>query len=59
MDAALGGGITKFVMSLLYRGHPHFVVFGQDKRLPYSLLLQKAEPIYYFDDYVRLRVSDF
>ncbi len=37
----------------------HFVVFGQDKRLPYSLLLAKEEPIYNYDDYVRVRVSDF
>ncbi len=38
---------------------PHFVMFGQDKRLPYSLLLTKEEPIYNYDDYVRVRVSDF
>ncbi len=37
----------------------HFVVFGQDKRLPYSFLLAKEEPIYNYDDYVRVRVSDF
>ncbi len=37
----------------------HFVVFGQDKRLPYSLLLAKEEPIYNYDDYVRVLVSNF
>ncbi len=37
----------------------HFVVFGQDKRLPYASLLAKEEPIYNYDDYVRVRVSDF
>ncbi len=35
------------------------MVFGQDKRLPYSLLLTKEEPIYNYYDYVRVRVSDF
>ncbi len=38
---------------------PHFVVFGKDKRLPYSLLLTKEEPIYSYDDYVRAQVSYF
>ncbi len=36
------------------RDTPHFVVFGQDKRLPYP-----EEPIYNYDNYVSVRVSDF
>ncbi len=38
---------------------PHFVVFGQDKRLPYPLLLAKEESIYNYDDYIRDQMSDF
>ncbi len=38
---------------------PHYVVFGQDQRLPYSFLLKEEEPIYNFDDYVRVRGTDF
>ena len=38
---------------------PHFVVYGQDHRLPYSVLLKKEDPIYNFDDYVRVRSTDF
>ncbi len=38
---------------------PHFVVFGQDHRLPFSVLLEKEDPVYNFDDYVRLRTTDF
>ncbi len=38
---------------------PHFVVFGQDHRLPYTFLLKDDEPIYNFDDYVRVRGTDF
>ncbi len=53
--------VTSINSSLQYppRGHPHFVVFGQDKRLLYSLLLHKAKPIYSFADYVIFRVADF
>ncbi len=38
---------------------PHFVVYGQDHRLPYSVLLKKEDPVYNFDDYVRLRSTNF
>ncbi len=38
---------------------PHFIIFGQDKRLPYSILLKKEDPLYNFDDYVRVRTRDF
>ncbi len=34
---------------------PHFIVFGQDKKLPYSVLLKEKDPVYNFDDHVRLR----
>ncbi len=38
---------------------PHFVVFGKDKHLPYSVLIQKGEPVYNFDGYVRVRAAVF
>lgn len=57
MDAP-GGGVSKFFTTLFYSRHRLFLVFGQDRTLPYSLLLQKAEPIYNSIDYVRLRVAD-
>ncbi len=38
---------------------PHYIIFGQDKKLPNSILLQKEEPLYNFDDYVRVRTRDF
>ncbi len=38
---------------------PHYVVFGQDQRLPYSTLLKEEEPIYNFDGYVRVRGTYF
>ncbi len=38
---------------------PYYVVYGQDFRLPYSFLLKEEDPIYNFDDYVRLRGTDF
>ncbi len=37
---------------------PHYIVFGQDHKLPYSFLLKEEEPIYNFDDYVRVRGTD-
>lgn len=37
----------------------HCIVFDQDRRLPYSVLLQKDYPVYNFDDYVRLGISYF
>ncbi len=38
---------------------PQYIVFGQDHRLPYTFLLKEEEPIYNFDDYVRVRGTDF
>ncbi len=37
----------------------HFIVYGQDKVLPYSILLKSEQPLYNFDDYVRVRTRDF
>ncbi len=38
---------------------PHHVIFGQDKKLTLSVLLQKEEPIYKFDDWVCLKITVF
>ncbi len=38
---------------------PHFVAFGVDKNLPYNILIQKEDPVYNFDDTVKLRTRDF
>ncbi len=38
---------------------PHFVVFGKDLRVPSSVFLTREDPVYNFDDYVRLRSVDF
>ncbi len=38
---------------------PHFVVWGQDKRLPYIVLLKKEDPLYNLDNDCRLRMTDF
>ncbi len=38
---------------------PHYVVYGQDFRLLYSLLLKEEDPVYNFDDYVRIRGRGF
>ncbi len=38
---------------------PHFIVYGQDKVLPCSILLKNEETLYNFDDYVRVRTRDF
>ncbi len=38
---------------------PHSVILGQDFRLLYSFLLKEENPVYNFDDYVRVRGTDF
>ncbi len=38
---------------------PHYIVFGQDHRLPYTFLLKDEEPICNFTDYVRVRGTNF
>lgn len=36
---------------------PHFVLFGEDKRLPYTLLLQRPSPVYNADDYAKVHLA--
>ena len=36
---------------------PHFVIYGDDKRLPYDLLLEKPGPVYNVNDYVKVHLS--
>lgn len=36
---------------------PNFIVFGQDKRLSSSILIQKEESVYSYDNYIRVRIS--
>ncbi len=38
---------------------PHYILFNQNKNLPYNILLKKEDPFYNFDDTVRLRTRDF
>ena len=38
---------------------PFFVIYGMDKRLPYSLLQSEPAPLYNHDDYVKVQVSNF
>ncbi len=38
---------------------PHFILFCQDRNLPYNILFKKEDPFYNFDDTVRLRTLDF
>ncbi len=52
--ASLNTSLHKFIGDT-----PHFVVFGQDHRLPFNFLLKEEDPIYNFDDYVRVRSTDF
>ena len=38
---------------------PHYIIFGVDKVLPYSLLESKSSPIYNYDDYILTRINKF
>lgn len=38
---------------------PHYIIFGQDNRLPSSVLLLMEEHVNNFDDWVRPRILDF
>ena len=38
---------------------PYFVLYGEDKRLPYQFLHDSPRPLYNFDDYVKCRLRDF
>ncbi len=58
MDAT-GNGFLNSSIHKSIGETPHYIVFGQDHRLPYSVLLKEEDPIYNFDDYVRVRGTDF
>ena len=36
---------------------PHFVVFGEDKRLPFHLLTDRPSPVYNVDDYAKVHLA--
>ena len=38
---------------------PHFIIFGTDKRLPYSVLSVPSKPVYNLDDFAKTRLHDF
>ncbi|KAK4326756.1 hypothetical protein Pmani_002773 [Petrolisthes manimaculis] len=38
---------------------PHYILFAQDKRLPYELLAKKPNPVYNMDDFVKSNVHTF
>ncbi|KAK4321769.1 hypothetical protein Pmani_007398 [Petrolisthes manimaculis] len=38
---------------------PHYILFAQDKRLPYELLAKKPNPVYNMDDFVKTNVHTF
>ncbi len=38
---------------------PHYIIFGDDKSLPYELLKAEPQPIYSYDDYVATKIHKF
>ena len=38
---------------------PHYIIFGEDKTLPYELLNSNPRPVYNEDDYIKNRVNQF
>ena len=38
---------------------PHYVLFGEDKILPYQLLRGKSQPVNNVNDYCKVRTKDF
>ena len=38
---------------------PHFIVYGQELRLPYDILTTKARPVYNMDDYTKWHMKLF
>ena len=38
---------------------PHYVLFGEDKSLPYQLLRDDPQPVYNAEDYCKVRTKDF
>ncbi len=38
---------------------PHYIVFGEDKSLPYSLLESEPRQVYNYDDFILTRINKF
>ena len=38
---------------------PHYIIFGEDKTLPYDLLTSEPKTVYNADDYINVRVQKF
>jgi len=38
---------------------PHYIIFGEDKLLPYDLLTSEPKPIYNYDDFIATRIHKF
>ncbi len=38
---------------------PHYIIFGEEKTLPYELLEEEPKPIYNHDDYIKNRITKF
>ncbi len=38
---------------------PHYIIFGEDKTLPYELLDEEPKPIYNHDDYIKNSITKF
>ena len=54
--------VACFLTSVIHstiKDSPHYVLFGQDKRLPHEFLLSTPRPVYNFEDYVKCRMHTF
>ncbi len=38
---------------------PHYIIFGEDKLLPYDLLSAEPQPVYTYDDYIATNINEF
>ncbi len=38
---------------------PHYILFGEDKSLPYSLLKSEPRQVYNYDDFILTRINKF
>lgn len=38
---------------------PHYIMFAQEKELPYDLLNSQPQPIYNLDDYMKVKINKF
>ncbi len=38
---------------------PHYIIFGEDKLLPYDLLSAEPQPVYNYDDYIATIINKF